>query len=63
MTGENTFNSPDGLGFDPAGRLWIQTDGKYSNKGNYDGQGNNQMLVADPATKEIAAISDRPQRM
>ena len=49
----NTFNSPDGLGFDSFGRLWIQTDGNYSNVGNYATQGNNQMLAADPSTKEI----------
>ncbi|RTZ48255.1 PhoX family phosphatase [Candidimonas sp. SYP-B2681] len=53
ITPDNTFNSPDGLGFDRAGRLWIQTDGKYSNTGEYEGQGNNQMLCADPASKEI----------
>lgn len=53
VTAENTFNSPDGLGFDKDGRLWIQTDGNYSNSGEYEGQGNNQMLCADPATKEI----------
>lgn len=53
VTADNTFNSPDGLGFDAAGRLWIQTDGSYSNSGDYAGQGNNQMLCADPATKEI----------
>ncbi|WP_353147420.1 PhoX family phosphatase [Pollutimonas bauzanensis] len=53
ITADNTFNSPDGLAFDKAGRLWIQTDGKYSNSGEYEGQGNNQMLCADPANKEI----------
>ena len=49
----NTFNSPDGIGFDADGRLWIQTDGNFSNTGVYAGQGNNQMLCADPATGEI----------
>jgi hypothetical protein len=53
VTAANTFNSPDGLGFDSAGRLWIQTDGAYSNTGNYANQGNNQMLCADPVSKEI----------
>lgn len=53
VTPENTFNSPDGLGFDKDGRLWIQTDGNYSNAGEYEGQGNNQMLCADPVSKEI----------
>jgi secreted PhoX family phosphatase len=49
----NLFNSPDGLAFDADGRLWIQTDGNFSNTGNFAGMGNNQMLVADPATQEI----------
>ena len=50
---DNMFNSPDGLAFDSGGMLWIQTDGKYSNRGDFDGQGNNQMLVGDPETGEI----------
>jgi secreted PhoX family phosphatase len=49
----NTFNSPDGIQVDPEGRLWIQSDGAYQNTGNYVNQGNNQMLVADLATKKI----------
>lgn len=49
----NMFNSPDGLAFDHSGLLWIQTDGKYTNEGDFSGQGNNQMLAADPATGEI----------
>jgi len=53
ITVDNTFNSPDGLQFDPEGRLWIQSDGKYTNEGDYEGQGNNQMLVADVETGEI----------
>ena len=50
---DNMFNSPDGLSFDSNGLLWIQTDGKYSNEGDFEGQGNNQMLAGDPATGEI----------
>ncbi len=50
---QNMFNSPDGLAFDDNGMLWIQTDGKYSNEGDYAGMGNNQMLVGDPSTGEI----------
>ncbi|MFN3586961.1 MAG: PhoX family protein, partial [Moraxellaceae bacterium] len=53
ITTANTFNSPDGLAFDAEGRLWIQTDGNFSNTGDYQGQGNNQMLVADVKTKKI----------
>lgn len=50
---DNMFNSPDGLGFDQAGRLWIMTDGKYSNKDAFAGMGNNQMLCADPESGEV----------
>ena len=53
VTSDNMFNSPDGILFDKAGRLWIQTDGNYSNKEAFAGQGNNQMLCADPTTGEI----------
>lgn len=53
VTADNTFNSPDGLGFDKFGRLWIQTDGSYAGTGNYANQGNNCMLAADPVSKEI----------
>lgn len=53
ITADNTFNSPDGIGFDRDGRLWIQTDGNFSNAGDYLGQGNNQMLCASPETGEV----------
>ncbi len=49
------FGSPDGLYVAPSGRLWIQTDVSTStiNAGAYAGFGNNQMLCADPETKEV----------
>ncbi len=50
---DNMFNSADGIGFDSQGGLWIQTDGNYSNKGDFAGQGNNQMLLGDTTTGEI----------
>jgi len=53
VTAQNMFNSPDGLGFDKAGRLWILTDGDSSNAGDFAGMGNNQMLCADPDSGEI----------
>ncbi len=53
INGSNVFNSPDGLWFDRNGRLWIQSDGSYTNAGDYAGMGNNQMLCADPATGEV----------
>ncbi len=39
ISADNMFNSPDGLGFDAAGRLRIQTDGNYSNQGDFAGLG------------------------
>ncbi len=53
ITEDNMFNSPDGLAFDSTGLLWIMTDGKTTNEGDFEGMGNNQMLAADPDTGEI----------
>nr|VFJ52179.1 MAG: hypothetical protein BECKFW1821B_GA0114236_101140 [Candidatus Kentron sp. FW]VFJ61340.1 MAG: hypothetical protein BECKFW1821A_GA0114235_111215 [Candidatus Kentron sp. FW] len=60
ITPENMFNSPDGLGFDGDGRLWILTDGKYSNQGDFAGMGNNQMLCGDPDSGEIRRFLTGP---
>ena len=60
VTPGNMFNSPDGMMFDASGMLWIQTDGDDSNEGDYAGMGNNQMLVGDPATGEIARFLTGP---
>lgn len=48
------YGSPDGIYVAPSGRLWIQTDvsGSTQNVGAYAGFGNNQMLCADPETRE-----------
>ena len=48
------YGSPDGIYVAPSGRLWIQTDvsGSTIDLGSYAGFGNNQMLCADPATRE-----------
>jgi hypothetical protein len=56
------YGSPDGLWFDPAGRLWIQTDVSTGalNKGDYERLGNNQMLVADPGTGETRRFLTGP---
>ena len=53
------FGSPDGLWIDDAGYMWIQTDVSTSRimaadlsrtNADYKNLGNNQMLIADPAT-------------
>ena len=61
VTPENMFNSPDGLAFDSNGMIWIQTDGNYSNKDGFAGQGNNQMLIGDPETGEIRRFMVGPK--
>ena len=53
VNADNMFNSPDGLKFDTRGGMWIQTDGKYSNKDDFAGMGNNQMLLGNTETGEI----------
>ena len=56
----NLFNSPDAMQFDSTGLLWIQTDGKDSNEGDFEGMGNNQMLVGDPVTGRIERFLTGP---
>ncbi|MFB8828651.1 PhoX family phosphatase [Azotobacter sp. CWF10] len=52
LNADSIHASPDGLWFDPEGRLWIQTDmsGSQLSSGPF---GNNQMLVADPESGEL----------
>jgi len=46
------FSSPDGLAFDEAGRLWIETD--YGDEeAAMQAMGTNQLLCADPHTREV----------
>ncbi|MFB4195269.1 PhoX family protein [Streptomyces carpaticus] len=65
LTEENRFGSPDGLWFDPDGRLWILTDVSNSSQNlpekGYDHIGNNQMLAADPRTGEIRRFLTGPR--
>lgn len=57
------FASPDGLWFDAAGRLWIQTDVSTSVLGdaNHAAFGNNQMLVADPVGGAVRRFLTGPR--
>ncbi len=58
----DTFGSPDGLWVDGRGVLWIQTDvsTRLLHKGDYAGLGNNQMLAADPGTREVRRFLTGP---
>jgi secreted PhoX family phosphatase len=47
----DTFSSPDGIGVDPAGRVWVQTDMSTSSS-NVGTFGNNAMYQLDPATRQ-----------
>ncbi|MGN2390325.1 PhoX family protein [Pelomicrobium sp. G1] len=60
------YNSPDGLWFDPDGRLWIQTDAtteasSYDPGGVNASIGTNQMLAADPLTRETRRFLTGPR--
>lgn len=59
----DAYGSPDGLWFDPSGKLWIQTDVSTSvlNKGDYANLGNNQMLVADVKSGETRRFLTGPR--
>lgn len=57
----NLFNSPDGMAIDSTGLVWIQTDGEDSDEGEFEGMGNNQMLVGDPVTGEIVRFMTGPK--
>jgi secreted PhoX family phosphatase len=54
----DTFSSPDGIGVDPAGRVWVQTDMSVPGSSGVSGVsnvatfGNNAMYWIDPATRE-----------
>ena len=56
------FGCPDGLWMDARGVLWIQTDISASalNQGDYVNLGNNQMLAANPTTREIRRFLTGP---
>ncbi|MDT0306759.1 PhoX family phosphatase [Streptomyces sp. DSM 44917] len=62
---EDVFGSPDGLGFDDDGRLWILTDVSNSTQNlasrGHENIGNNQMLAADPRTGEIRRFLTGPR--
>ena len=47
----DVFSSPDGIGVDPQGRLWVQTD-MSTNTTNVSNFGNNAMYHVDQVTKK-----------
>jgi secreted PhoX family phosphatase len=66
--GKNTvqgdaFACPDGLWFDAAGTLWVQTDVSPTalGKGEFAALGNNQVLAVDPATRTFRRFLTGPR--
>ena len=61
-TDSESYANPDGLWFDPSGRLWIQTDISSSalQQGEHTRFGNNQMLVADVGTGHTQRVLTGP---
>ena len=61
------YGSPDGIWFDPSGRLWIQTDissgtlGTGTGAGGYINMTNNMMLAADTVTGETRRFLTGPK--
>ena len=57
------FGAPDGLHFDSAGLLWIQTDmsGQAIGKGAYANLGNNALLCANLVTGQIKRFLTGPR--
>jgi uncharacterized protein len=64
-TDQPLFGSPDGLWVDADGRVWIQTDISNSAQNlsarGYDNIGNNQVLVADPVSREVRRFLTGPR--
>jgi secreted PhoX family phosphatase len=58
--GSADYGAPDGLWFDPSGRLWIQTDQAGDAAGDWQFIGANQMLCADPNTGQTRRFLTGP---
>lgn len=59
LDASNHHACPDGLWFDSAGLLWIQTDMSGAIQGS-ETYGNNAMLVANPNTREVKRFLTGP---
>ncbi len=59
--GSADLGAPDGLWFDPFGRLWIQTDQVGDASGDFSTIGANVMCCADPNTREIRRFLTSPR--
>ncbi len=60
--GSADYGAPDGLWFDPFGRLWVQTDQIGDGSGDFVNIGGNMMVCADPATGEARRFLTGPNK-
>ncbi len=60
--GSADFGAPDGLWFDPFGRLWVQTDQVGDGSGDWVHLGANVMVCADPNSGEVRRFLTGPNR-
>lgn len=58
--GSADLGAPDGLWFDPFGRLWVQTDQAGTGSGEWVNIGANSLSCADPVSKEFRRFLTGP---
>jgi secreted PhoX family phosphatase len=58
--GSSDYGAPDGLWFDPWGRLWVQTDQAGNAAGDWVNIGTNCMVCVDPATGDSRRFLTAP---
>lgn len=60
--GSADYGAPDGLWFDPFGRLWVQTDQVGDGSGDFVNIGANMMVCCDPNTGATRRFLTAPPR-
>ncbi|MDP3538856.1 MAG: PhoX family phosphatase [Azonexus sp.] len=60
--GSADIGAPDGLWFDPFGRLWVQTDQIGNASGDWVNIGANSLSCADPVTKQFRRFLNGPNK-
>lgn len=60
--GSADYGAPDGLWFDPFGRLWVQTDQVGDGSGDFLHIGGNMMVCCDPNTGETRRFLTGPNK-
>jgi secreted PhoX family phosphatase len=60
--GSADYGAPDGLWFDPFGRLWVQTDQIGDGSGDFINIGGNMMVCCDPNTGATRRFMTAPNK-